>query len=190
MRARAVVVSRHDWQHASLAGNRRPQPLPIPPPLGGIVLDGSNVIATSRARADARLDLAVAWFRRWRPDLPICVYLDHATVGACTEPAQQRLRRRLEAEGDAAAAPLRYRLGPRDAAADPFVLRQAHAERALIVSNDRFFDRPELRAGVVTVQFECTGERFEPYPEATWFTPTGGAVRVAMATLQAARSVP
>lgn len=154
----------------------------MPPPLGGILIDGANVIATSTARADQRLELAVRWFRGWRPDLRILVLIDHAAIGRCSAAAKARLQELL----DGRAPDLGYAVGPRGESADPLLLRQALRDRALVVSNDRYHDHEALRRGVVTVQFECAADRFEPYPEATWFTPEGGAARVAMAALRAA----
>ena len=57
---------------------KRRGPPPVPP-LGGIVIDGSNVIASGSGRATMRLDLAEQWFRAWRPDLPIQVFIDSTT---------------------------------------------------------------------------------------------------------------
>ncbi|MEO6593429.1 MAG: hypothetical protein ABIP94_01600, partial [Planctomycetota bacterium] len=79
-----------------MAGPKRRGPLPVPPPLHGIVVDGSNVIASSRARPIERLDLVLGWCREWRPDLLVQVFLDFATYARCPLPAQRTLRARCE----------------------------------------------------------------------------------------------
>lgn len=167
-------------------GSRAPQEPQLPPPLGGIVVDGANVTATSTVFADRRLDLAVQWCRCWRPDLRVVVFLDSATLGRCAPAARARLQQRFagDAAGDAAGTGVVYIVSPRGTPADALLLRRAGAESALVVSNDRFADHQELRRGVLTVQFECAGDDFAPYAEATWFTPAGGATRVPMAVLR------
>lgn len=163
---------------------RRPGPPPLPPPLRGIAIDGSNVIASSIARGDRRLELALQWCRDWRPDLPVAVFVDSATFGRCAAAVRARLQQWLDAPG-AVPHGASFCVGPRATSADPLVLQHAVANAALVVSNDRFADHAGLRCGVVTLQFECSGDRFAPYPEATWFTPSGGATRVGLDRLQA-----
>ncbi|MCA8951457.1 MAG: hypothetical protein KDE27_18260, partial [Planctomycetes bacterium] len=75
---------------------RRRPPLPSPPPIGAIVLDGSNVIAATggRASALARIDLALAWFgERWS-GLPQMVFLDVATARRLRPELQDVVRAR------------------------------------------------------------------------------------------------
>ena len=72
---------------------------------------------------------------------------------------------------------------PRDEPADPYLLAHAREHGALVVSDDRYFDYEELRAGVITLQFRFRDGAFEPFAEATWFRPTGGAQRVAVSAL-------
>ena len=51
-----------------MAGPRKPRgPLPMPAPLGGIVVDGANVIASSRFRPLERLDLVKLGQLSFRP---------------------------------------------------------------------------------------------------------------------------
>jgi hypothetical protein len=163
---------------------RRRGPLPVPPPLGGIVIDGSNVIASSAARPLERLDLVVGWFARWRPDLPIQVFLDHATVGRLAKEVQQVLRARCE---DVTPGRSRYAICPPGVPADRFVLEHAREHRALVVSNDRYLDHADLRKHSITVQFTLAGDRLEVFGEATWFRSPGVALRIAMDHLQARR---
>ena len=167
-------------------GSRAPQEPQLPPSLGGIVVDGANVTATSTVFADRRLELAVQWFRRWRPDLPVVVFLDSATLGRCAPAARARLQQKFagDARGGAEDAGVTHVVTPRGTPADALLLQRAAADRALVVSNDRFADHAELRRGVLTVQFECAGDDFAPYAEATWFTPAGGATRVPMVVLR------
>jgi hypothetical protein len=165
---------------------RRRGPLPLPPPLGGIAIDGGNVVANAAARALPRLDLAVAWFREWRPDLEIAVFLDSTAFARC-EPAMQDS---LHARFAARAQGVRFVLCPPRAEADPLLLEYAAKHRALVVSNDRFFDHEALRADALTVQFELAGTRFEPFAEATWFRGRGKALRVAMQDLRERRAPP
>jgi hypothetical protein len=169
-----------------MAGPRRRRaPLPTPPPLGGIVIDGSNVIASSKLRPIERLDLVLDWCAAWRPDLPIMVFLDHTTAVRCRPDAQDVLRARC---ADVTPGRPRYAVVPLEAIPDVVLLEHARDHRALVVSNDRFFDHEDLRTNVITVQFTLAGDRLEVFPEATWFRPSGGAQRVAMAELQALRA--
>ncbi|HEX5050159.1 MAG TPA: hypothetical protein VFZ65_00175 [Planctomycetota bacterium] len=167
-----------------MAGPRRRGPLPVPPPLGGIVVDGSNVIASSRARPIERLDLVSAWCRDWRPDLAVWVFLDHSTYARCPLPAQRTLRARCE---DVTPGRARCVVCPRHESADVFVLQHARAHLALVVSNDRYFDHEELRRNAITVQFTLAGDRLEVHDEATWFRSPGAAQRVPMVDLQQRR---
>jgi hypothetical protein len=154
---------------------------PLPAPLGGIVVDGANVIASSRARPLERLDAVTDWFHAWRPDLPIAVFLDLTTAKRCRPEAQRVLRARCE---DVTPGRPRYAVCPPHEFADEHVLRHARAHDALVVSNDRFFDWDDLRANVTTVQFTLAGEQLQVFDEATWFRSPGTAVRVAMDVLR------
>ena len=155
-------------------------PLPSPPPLRAIVLDGANVIASGSRRAIERLDLATSWCASWRPDLPVMVFVDWATARRCVPAQQDVLRARC---ADVTPGRPRYAVVPREHFADEHVLQFAREHDALVLSNDRFFDYEALRAGVITLQFTLAGDRFEPQEEATWFRPSGGAQRVALADL-------
>ncbi|MBX3463055.1 MAG: hypothetical protein KF830_07780 [Planctomycetes bacterium] len=169
-----------------MAGPRRRRgPLPQPPPLGAIVIDGSNVIASSTARPLERLERVLDWCRGWRPDLPVHVFVDHRTVGRLVPEAQARLAAWCE---DVTPGRARCTICPRGAAADGFVLAFARAHDALVVSNDRYFDHEDLRRNAVTVQFTLAGDRLELFPEATWFRSPGTALRVALADLQQRRA--
>lgn len=153
----------------------------MPDPLGGIVLDGANVIASAVPRALERLDLVCDWFRAWRPDLGIMVFLDRGTALHCRPAVQDVLRARC---ADTTPGRPRYAVCPEGDVADFHVLRHAQAHRALVVSNDRYFDFDELRRNVVTVQFALSGTRLHVFEEATWFRWPGTAVRVPMAALR------
>ena len=166
-----------------MAGPRRRGPLPTPPPLRGIVIDGSNVIASSRARPIERLDVVVAWFQHWRPDLPIQVFVDHATAVRCRPDAQDVLRARC---ADVTPGRARYAVVPREEMTDAVVLQHARAHQALVVTNDRYFDHEELRKNAITVQFALAGLDLQVHDEATWFRSPGVALRVPMAQLRSA----
>lgn len=155
---------------------------PLPPPLGAIVVDGANVIASSRARPLERLDLITAWFQEWRPDLPIQVFVDHATAVRCRPEVQAVLRAR---SNDVTPARPRYAVVPRDRLADEVLLQHARAHAGLVVSNDRYFDFDDLRRNAITVQFTLAGMELHVFDEATWFRSPGTALRVPMATLRA-----
>lgn len=163
---------------------KRRLPLPDPPPLRGVVFDGSNVIAASGARADAlaRVELAAAWFRERCPDWRQMVFLDAATARRLRPEVQDVVRARCE---DVTPEHARWAVCPPDEEADEHVLEYARAQRALVVSNDRFFDHEELRLGAVTLQFSFRVGEFVPHEEATWFRPSGGAQRVTLAALLA-----
>jgi hypothetical protein len=180
MRVRCVALqSRGPWRAASAVHrHRHREPWP-PPPLRGIVLDGSNVVANASVRAAERLRLATAWFRDWRPDLPQHVFFDQATFARCA-PSMQR---QLLAEFDQPARRLGWTLGPPGESADPLLLRHAAEHGALLVTNDRFWDHEQLRRGVLTLQFVLAGTGFRPYAEATWFLPSGAARRVGLQQL-------
>ncbi|MBM4060416.1 MAG: hypothetical protein FJ265_04850 [Planctomycetes bacterium] len=160
---------------------RHRDPPPLPPPLGGIVIDGSNVIASGSGRATDRLDLAVAWCQRWRPDLPVQVFVDATTARRCRPEIQDVLRARCL---DVTPGRARYAVTPRGESADPHVLQHARRHRALVVSNDRYFDYEDLRANVVTVQFTLARDEFTVFEEATWFRQPGSALRVPLVELQ------
>jgi hypothetical protein len=171
-----------------MAGPRRRRaPLPTPPPLGGIVIDGSNVIASSKLRPIERLDLVVAWFADWRPDLPIQVFLDYTTARRCRPDAQDILRARC---ADVTPGRARYAVVPLEAMTDVVLLQYARDHDALVVSNDRFFDHEELRQNAITVQFTLAGDQLAVFEEATWFRSPGVALRVAMRDLQGNRGTP
>ena len=147
----------------------------------GIVIDGANVIASSRFRPIQRLDLVEQWCREWREDLPVQVFLDHATALRCQRPDQATLRARC---GDVTPGRPRYVVCPRGESADGYVLEYAREHGALVISNDRFWDFEDLRVGTITLQFRLKGDEFAPYEEATWFRPPDGAVRVPVAALR------
>lgn len=165
-----------------MAGPRKRRgPLPVPPPLGGIVIDGSNVIASSRARPIERLDVVVAWCGTWRADLPVMVFVDASTARRCRPDAQAVLRARC---ADVTPGRARYAVVPPDEMTDVAVLRHAHEHAALIVTNDRYFDHEELRKNVITVQFTLQDLDLHVFEEATWFRSPGAALRVAMSDLR------
>jgi hypothetical protein len=167
-----------------MAGPRRRGPPPLPPPLGGIVVAGSNVIASSRAFPLERLDLVTGWLQAWRPDLPITVFLDWSTAVRCRPPVQAVLRARCE---DVSPQRPRYVVCPRHEPADEFLLAHAQQQAALVVSNDRFFDHDELRKNLVLVQFDLSNTTLRMHDDAVWFRSPGTAEWVAMATLQTLR---
>ena len=167
-----------------MAGPRRRGPPPLPPPLGGIVVDGSNVIASSRAFPLERLDLVTGWLHAWRPDLPITVFLDWSTAVRCRPPVQAVLRARCE---DVSPLRPRYVVCPRHEPADEFLLAHAQQQAALVVSNDRFFDHDELRKNLVLVQFDLSNTTLRVHDDAVWFRSPGTAEWVAMTTLQTLR---
>jgi hypothetical protein len=167
-----------------MASLRHRAPLPLPPARGAIVVDGANVIASSRAQPLQRLDLVTAWAAAWRPDLPVMVFIDHATARRCRPEVQDVLRARC---ADVTPGRPRYAVVPRDEFADEHVLRFAAAHRGLVVSNDRYMDWDDLRADAVLVQFRLAGGALQVADEAVWFKPSGGAQWVAMADLQQQR---
>lgn len=153
----------------------------LPPPLSGIVIDGANVIASSKHHPIERLDLVTSWCAAWRADLPVMVFVDAATARRCRPDAQDVLRARC---ADVTPGRARYAVTPRDEFADEHVLRWARAHGALVVSNDRYFDWEDLRANVTTVQFTLADGELRVFDEATWFRTPGTAVRVPMAALR------
>jgi hypothetical protein len=167
-----------------MASLRHRAPLPLPPARGAIVVDGANVIASSRAQPLQRLDLVTAWAAAWRPDLPVMVFIDHATARRCRPEVQDVLRARC---ADVTPGRPRYAVVPRDEFADEHVLRFAAAHRGLVVSNDRYMDWDDLRADAVLVQFRLAGGALQVADEAVWFKPSGGAQWVAMADLRQQR---
>jgi hypothetical protein len=171
----------HDRWWFIMAGPRRRKPDPDPPSLGGIVIDGANVIASSRFRPIQRLDLVMAWCHAWRHDLPVQVFIDNATAMRCQRPDQATLRARC---ADVTEGRPRYVVCPRGESADGYVLKHAREHACLVISNDRFWDFQELRIGTIVVQFSLKGDAFTPYAEATWFRPPDHAIRVAMADLK------
>ena len=163
-----------------MAGPKRRAQAPEPPPLGGITIDGSNVIASGLARANERLDIAVQWFQDWRPDLATTVFLDDSTFLNCSEAVATRLKQLCEGSDEQ----LRFVRCPLRSPADIHALEDAVSRRALLISNDRFWDHEPLRRGTITVQFVLKGNEFRPYQEATWFRPSGGAQRVSLNDLR------
>ena len=164
-----------------MAGPRRRPPDPLPGPLGGIVIDGANVIASSRRRPIERLDLAERWCREFRPDLPVHVFIDHSTAMVCPRPAQATLRARCE---DVTPGRARYVVTPQGESADAYLLAHAREHGGLVLSNDRFWDFEDLREHTIVVQFRLVGDDLRVCDEATWFRP-GAAVRVPMQALRA-----
>jgi hypothetical protein len=156
--------------------------LPLPPPLGAIAVDGANVIASSRFRPLERLALVEAWCGDWRPDLPVTVFVDHATALRCQRPVQATLRARCE---DVTPGRPRYVVTPPGDGADAWLLEHAREHAALVISNDRYFDHEELRRNAITVQFRLAGDELSVFDEATWFRSPGVALRVAMDELRA-----
>lgn len=164
-----------------MGGPRRRHPDPVPPAPLAIVLDGANVIASAVPRAIERLDLVCDWFHAWRPDLPVMVFVDRGTALHCRPAVQDVLRARC---ADTTPGRPRYAVCPAGDVADFHVLSYAQQHRALVVSNDRYFDFEDLRRNVVTVQFTIHGSRLQVFEEATWFRSPGTAVRVPMAVLR------
>ncbi|GAB4155566.1 MAG: hypothetical protein Fur0037_23970 [Planctomycetota bacterium] len=70
-----------------------------------------------------------------------------------------------------------------DDGADARILEHARGRGALILTNDRFRDRPRERQGVLTLQFSWGVEGLLPFPEATWFRSPGTALRVPLGAL-------
>jgi hypothetical protein len=160
---------------------RRAEPLPAPPPLGGIAIDGSNVIASGAAFTLDRLDAVLAWCADWRPELPVVAFVDAGTARRLRRAAQDALRLRCQ---DVTPGRARHVVCPPDAPADEILLAHVRGCHGLVVSNDRYADFDELRTGVVTLQFRFAAGAFVPFVEATWFRPTGGAQRVDLAALR------
>jgi len=167
-----------------MAGPRRASPLPLPPPRRAIVVDGANVIASSKAQPLQRLDLVTAWASAWRPDLSVMVFVDHNTARRCRPEVQDVLRARC---ADVTPGRPRYAVVPRDQFADEHVLRFAAEHAGLVVSNDRFMDWEDLRADAVLVQFRLADGVLEVADQAVWFKPSGGAQWVAMDDLRQQR---
>lgn len=164
-----------------MAGQKRREEPPLPPPRHSIVIDGANVIATSKVHPIERLDLVAAWCREWRSDLPVHVFIDSTTARRCRPDAQDVLRARCM---DVTEGRPRYAVCPRGEPADEFVLQHAQQHQGLVVSNDRYMDYDDLRKDVVLVQFELAGERLVVRDEAVWFRPPNGAVWVPMPALR------
>jgi len=164
------------------AGPRRPAPAASPPPRRAVVVDGANVIASSRRRPLERLALAERWCAGWRPDLPVWVFLDYSTAMTCPRDVQKVLRARCV---DVTEGRPRYVVTPHRESADAHLLRHAREQDALVLSNDRFWDHAALRDGVVTLQFHLKRDHFRVYDDATWFRD-GGAARVPLDALRGA----
>ena len=90
-----------------MAGPKPRSPAPDPPKLSGVVIDGANVIASSRFRPIQRLDLVEAWCQAWRADLPVQVFVDYTTAMRCQRPDQATLRARCGAGCEQMRAELR-----------------------------------------------------------------------------------
>lgn len=157
-------------------------PLPLPPPLGGFVVDGANVIAASRGQALARLDAVEAWCRDFRSDLPVLVFVDGTTAQRCPPAVREVLALRAV---DVTPGRPRYAVTPPGEPADAHLLQAAARLRALVVSNDRFFDHEDLRANLLTVQFAFDRGVLQMPEEATWFRRPGSTERVPLAVLAA-----
>jgi hypothetical protein len=155
-------------------------PPPLPPPLGGLVVDGANVIAASRGQALARLDAVAAWCREFRPDLPVLVFVDGTTAQRCPPAVREVLALRAV---DVTPGRPRYAVTPRGEPADAHLLQAAARMFALVVSNDRFFDHEDLRANLLTVQFAFDRGCLRMPEEATWFRRPGSAERVPLQVL-------
>lgn len=164
-----------------MAGPKRPRLVsPPPPPRRAVVVDGANVIASSRRRPLERLALAEEWARRWRPDLPVWVFVDYSTAMMCPRDAHEVLRARCV---DVTEGRPRYVVTPHRESADDYLLQHAREHDALVLSNDRFWDHEALRDGVVTLQFQLKGDDLRVYEEATWFRD-GGASRLPLGDLR------
>jgi len=159
----------------AMAGPKRRGPRPVPEPLGGIVVDGANVIASSRYRPIERLDLVTFWCQHFFAGLDVQVFVDYATAMRCQPSAQATLRARCQ---DVTPGRPRYAVTPHHESADQHVLEYARDHHALVLSNDRFHDHDELRRNTITLQFSIKGDTFTPYREATWFRHPGTAERV------------
>ena len=155
-------------------------PSPQPQPRRALVVDGANVIASSRKRPLQRLALAEEWCRAWRADLPVWVFVDYSTAMACPRDAQQVLRARCQ---DITEGRPCYVVTPHRESADVYLLAHAREHDGLGLSNDRFWDHEALRDEVVTLQFHLKHDDLRVYDEATWFR-RGGAERVGLDALQ------
>ena len=153
---------------------RQPEPDPPPPPRA-IVVDGSNVVASSTSGAQRRIEDALAWARAFAPSLPVTVFFDAATLRYLGGEREESLLAVVRAAGAEA------RIVD---AVDPALLAFAYEQRALALTNDRFWDYEDLRRDVVLLQFTCDRNGFRVPDEATWFTPSGGARRVRIDALR------
>ena len=158
---------------------KKPEPEPPPPPRA-IAMDGSNVTASSIHGAERRLEQALSWCRAFGPSLPIAVFFDAATLRRLGPDMETRLR------ACAAAAGAEFLAAPVGASADPLLLAHAQDQRALLLSNDRFWEYEDLRRDVILLQFTCDAAGFRVPDEATWFLPSGAARRVAVAAIRPA----
>jgi hypothetical protein len=155
-------------------------PLPAVPPRRAVVIDGANVIATSRRFPIERLDLATAWAQERWPTLPITVFLDHSTAVRCRPEVQKVLRARCE---DVTPSRPRYVVCPQHEPADEHLLQHAQQHDGIVLSNDRYADFDDLRVGIVLVQFELLDGRLLAQDPAVWFRPPNGAQWVPLAEL-------
>ena len=161
---------------------RSKPPLPDPPPIRAVVFDGSNVLASNGRGGLERIDRALQWCAERWPTLPRMVFLDANTARRLRPAAQDVLRARC---ADVTPDNARFAVAPPEDEADGHVLAYARDHQALVISNDRFFDYEDDRLGVITLQFRFDAGAFVPFEEATWFRPSGGAQRVAVADLLA-----
>jgi hypothetical protein len=162
-----------------MAGPKRRPPDPVPPPRRCVVIDGANVIASSRRRPLQRLELAERWCQDRFGDLPIWVFVDYSTAMACPRDAQQVLRARCQ---DVTEGRPRYVVTPHRESADTYLLQHAREHDGLVLSNDRFWDHEDLREGCITLQFRLQRHDLRVHDEATWFRD-GGAARVSVSDL-------
>jgi hypothetical protein len=165
-----------------MASHPRREALPEVPPRRAVVIDGANVIATSKRFPLERLDLATAWAAACWPSLPVTVFLDHSTAVRCRPEVQRVLRVRC---ADVSPDRPRYVVCPAQEPADEHLLRHAQEHAGVVLSNDRYADFDALRQGIVLVQFALVGERFEAQDPAVWFRPPHGAQWVELAALRA-----
>lgn len=161
-------------------GDPRQTELRLPPPRRAIVVDGANVIASSRHFPLQRLDRVAAFCAEFRPDLPVTVFLDHSTAVRCRPEVQKVLRARCE---DVTPGRPRYVVCPRGEPADEHLLAYAQQHDGLVISNDRYMDYEDLRPGIVLMQFTLAGERLVMQDPAVWFRPPNGAEWVPLQAL-------
>ncbi len=153
---------------------RLPDPEPPPPPRA-VVVDGSNVVASATSGAEHRVREVFAWLAQFAPALQVTVFFDAATLRHLGAERQAALLTTVREAGAEARVVEK---------ADPALLAFAYEQRALVLTNDRYWDHEDLRRDVVLLQFVCDRSGFRVPDEATWFTPNGGARRVRLAALR------